>query len=211
MSYQIAGASQTIGKKDIESAARFAPASDKDRLIFPLNISAKQFMATSFSAEWAEGRITLDEVREVLYSLQATKGFNSFGPSPYTSCVYFIAGFFWLVVSYFYMNFFETGVTYLVPVALLVLTIAFCVWLAIYSAKMTKEIGERELNLNIHLLKTDARFGPRGLKFRAGSLGAWISLHKMPVVIPEGASGGQEYEAEVDTQAIGVGGFDAVV
>ena len=207
MSYLAAGTRQALGRKDIEEAVRFAPGSDKDKLIFPLNTVVKQYMTSSFSKVWAEGRITLEEVTEVLYDLERSKGFNSFGPSSFVRVVYVLSGFLWLYVSYLWLNFFEGQLSYIVPALLLVQLILFWVGLIRHTSKMANEVGDREMNLNIDLLKTDVRFEPRGLKFRAGRLGAWICLNKMPIT-PEVASD-QDYGVRGDSQTTaGVGGFD---
>ena len=71
------------------------------------------------------------------------------------------------------------GASFIVVAILFFLNGAFWVFLSIKISRKNREVDERELNLNVSLQKTDARFEVRGLRFRAGSLGAWIELSKI--------------------------------
>ena len=94
MSYSTANSQTATGRRAIISAAKFSPTSNRDRLIFPLNMTSKQYITTSFSTQWAEGRISLQEIKQVLNSLRNTKAFNSFGVSPYIGSSFLFLGSF---------------------------------------------------------------------------------------------------------------------
>ena len=180
MSYRISNSRLNVGKQAIETEVRFAPSSTYERLIFPLKISTKEFQTTTFSNQWAEGKISLQEIRQVLNNLKDAKGYNSFGPSPLTPLLFIISGFAWFICSALFMSFFGgSEISFLVPFILFFINAAYWFYLSRKIATQNEEVQERQRNLDEYLKKTDPGFEPRGLRFRAGTLGAWISLSKI--------------------------------
>ena len=202
------------GRRAIYSAASLAPPSTQERLIFPLNMTSKQFVTTSYSTQWAQGRISLQEVRQVLANLQRTKAFNSFGASPYIGFLYMASAFLWFIITVSYVTATEgSDVNFMVPMGLFFANFVFWVLLSRFFANKNREVFERETNMNMFLQSTDAKFEPRGFRFRAGNLGAWVSLTRMqrPVQVPPPQNYGMGMGGMGMAPTPGYGGYRGVI
>ena len=62
--------------RDLKDKKLHAPPSTQQMLIFKLDQENNTFSTADFSIQWAEGRITLQEIKEVLNCLRSVEGFN---------------------------------------------------------------------------------------------------------------------------------------
>ena len=110
------------------------PTSTQHELILPLVPGTTTFSTADFNAQWAEGRITLEEIHQVLGDLSNTLGFS-----------------------------FEKVKTQSVS----------------FMANKKKIIQAFKDSLDSFLWQQDSKFAARGLQFRAGDLGIYITLKKI--------------------------------
>ena len=131
--------SSRLKKKNIQ-----APPSSEDMVVFKLikEGDARRFSTEDFSDHWAEGRITLQEVEDILNQLRSVEGYKVH-----------------LVISKKQLA----------------------------RPEIFKLLVNREKNFNHFFASTNSIFNGRGLRFRAGPYGAWISLEK---ITPEFAKSG---------------------
>ena len=109
------------------------PSSTPNELILPLVPGTSTFSTASFNSQWAEGRITQQELHQVLGELSAALKFS-------------------------FEEVRESGARLFV--------------------NKYKLIGAYKDALDGYLRQLDSRFASRGLQFRAGQLGVYISLKK---------------------------------
>ena len=109
------------------------PKSTPNKLIFPLSREANAFCTADFSTQWAEGRITLQEIERFLDLLKAVDGYDAHTTNRRR----------------------RYG-----------------------TSSMRRCLVARQKNFNNFFIMNESNFSSRGLKFRSGAWGAWISLEK---------------------------------